>query len=70
MSMNATVTDEAQTGVATRAWPRGTVRRETDGWHISIKDYDPIRGYLRTDHVESTWDRAWAWLDGLRRVLA
>lgn len=68
--MNASATAVDVSAALTPSWPRGTVRRVNDEWHVRVDDYDPIHGLLRTDHVESSWDRAWAWLDSLRRVIA
>lgn len=69
--MNANVMAvDMQVEISTPSWPRGSVRRVNDEWHIRVEDFDPIHGHLRTDHVESTWDRAWEWLEGVRRVMA
>ncbi|WP_166352725.1 hypothetical protein [Phytoactinopolyspora limicola] len=57
-------------GPSTPIWPRGTIRRVDGGWLAHVDDYDPIHGHVRTDHVDASWDGAWQWLDGMRRVMA
>ncbi|TDE03429.1 hypothetical protein [Jiangella asiatica] len=54
-----------------RGWPHAWIRHP-DGdprWHVFVVDFDPVHGFTHDDHPTDSYAEAWAWADGMRRLL-